>query len=550
MARHSDAHRELLRRRATFLAGTRTIVVDTETTGLNTATARVLSVALLELTEGRTQASWSSLIDPGLVTLGAGHIHNLTPATLHHGGALPFLDAADTILGFLTPREDEPVVLAGHNVLFDALMLHRELSRLGRALPAGLLLLDTRTVAKTLQLTVGTLAQLAADLRLPVLDAHSAFADASLTANALLLMSDRLSALGTPPDLLDLTVVFDPGAITSRSGTIRKPRPAPPPLSPAHAASHAAPLRTKRQREKQLSVCVAEGCNDLPTRVEDAITSEPVATSVAAWLAATLTHDDWPRTTRGLLAVALARAVSHTSDPALPQTYLGLLADRLLPEWGPCTGTDRCDACADVEPRTCRFTRAQERFIDAYLAPDDDVDPERAEAFMPFRDPTVRYGRGRPSLGWFGKLLHTGNRDLAGYGVVRAARGPSGARNLERELAYLRWAWKQRCVGPEVGDALSKLLVQLAPTHGSLAMKAEAVNVCDTALSVRDPTDTRPAWDAIAARRARTQLQLNRPPREPALHPRNRRLPRPSRYYLRAAEASPLAPSSHGHSTS
>jgi hypothetical protein len=121
---------------------------------------------------------------------------------------------------------------------------------------------------------------------------------------------------------------------------------------------------------------------------------------------------------------------------------------------------------------------------------------------------------------------------LAGHGVVRAARGPARRRHLQRELDYLRWAWQQGCVGLEVGDALSKLLVQLAPTGGTIAMKSEAVNVCDTALSERDPADTRPAWDAIAARRARIQQQLNKPPREPSLHPRNRRRPRASRYYL------------------
>jgi len=92
--------------------------------------------------------------------------------------------------------------------------------------------------------------------------------------------------------------------------------------------------------------------------------------------------------------------------------------------------------------------------------------------------------------------------------------------------------WAKGCVGPEVGDALSKLLVQLAPNGDTTAIKAEAIAVCDGALAVRDPADTRPAWDTITARRNRTQQQLNVPPREPAANPRNRRPPRGSRYAL------------------
>lgn len=78
-------------------------------------------------------------------------------------------------------------------------------------------------------------------------------------------------------------------------------------------------------------------------------------------------------------------------------------------------------------------------WIAAYLYDDNELSEERAEEFLPYRDRTVKYGRGRPLTGWFGELVRASDLDAAGYGAQLAApdatrthslRGPVNAGQL------------------------------------------------------------------------------------------------------------------------
>lgn len=87
MAFARDEKEELLDRRASVFSGLRVIVCDNETTGLNTTTSRIVSVALSEVQQGRVLAGYATLVDPGLTHIGATHIHHITAEVLRRAEA-------------------------------------------------------------------------------------------------------------------------------------------------------------------------------------------------------------------------------------------------------------------------------------------------------------------------------------------------------------------------------------------------------------------------------------------------------------------------------
>lgn len=136
MARRGISEKErLLDARAATWAGLRVVVVVVEPTGLNVTRSRVVSVALAEIQAGRVLGGYATLVDPGLDTIGASSIHHITVDTIKTAAAPTFASVAPVLLDRLTARDSETVLLAGHNILFDALMLNAELDRLGLALP-------------------------------------------------------------------------------------------------------------------------------------------------------------------------------------------------------------------------------------------------------------------------------------------------------------------------------------------------------------------------------------------------------------------------------
>ncbi len=123
---------------------TRSVLFDTETTGLDPSTGdRVIEVACLELIRGLpTGVSFHALIDPERdIPEDATRVHGLTRADLR--GKPRFADVAGELLAFLG---DAPLV--AHNAPFDFGFIDAELQRLGRpALDRGRMV-DTLAMAK------------------------------------------------------------------------------------------------------------------------------------------------------------------------------------------------------------------------------------------------------------------------------------------------------------------------------------------------------------------------------------------------------------------
>jgi DNA polymerase III epsilon subunit-like protein len=99
-----------------------------------TVNSRIVSIALNEIVNGRVFGGYSRLVDPGAPVIGSGHIHGITVELLHAANAPMFMTVTPDILERLTSHHGETVALVGFNVVFDALMLHNELVRVGLSL--------------------------------------------------------------------------------------------------------------------------------------------------------------------------------------------------------------------------------------------------------------------------------------------------------------------------------------------------------------------------------------------------------------------------------
>ncbi len=123
---------------------TRTVLLDTETTGLDHATGdRVIEIAALELrSDLPTGRVFHVLLDPERdVPEEATRVHGFTRADL--SGKPRFAEVCDALLDFL--GEDG---LVAHNAPFDLGFLSAELARLGRP-PIGMgRMIDTLAMAK------------------------------------------------------------------------------------------------------------------------------------------------------------------------------------------------------------------------------------------------------------------------------------------------------------------------------------------------------------------------------------------------------------------
>lgn len=521
----------LLDERASTWAGLRVVVVDVETTGLNVTSSRIVSLALAEILAGRVLGGYATLIDPGLSRIDAVGIHHITVETIRAAAAPSFASASDVLLDRLTPRDEETVILAGHNVVFDALMLHNELRRTrGIDLPA-VPLMDTKVLAARAGVPAASLAELAQELGLVQADAHTAVSDAQTAASALLLLADKLRTAEPDLHVEDLTTVFDPSVRNDRTGRIRGRRGKPEPvLSEAHIAAHDRDLTNKRAREAALSVCVREDCLHLVSRVEDGITTPRSAVAVAEWVWDQLWREDISRATRGRLLAALSVSLGRTNDGEMIRAYFDEVT-LALSEWGPCaSGTGQCDRCADPDSRrTCRFITVRYALLNAYLHRDGLPDRERAEEFIPYRDPNVAYKAGRPRVGWFGRLVKDGDLDVAGYGAQAAASIGADSRISGRELFLLRQAWAAGSRNAKLADQLSKLLLVSPPGDGSRSHVDEALAVLDAALAQQNGQDGR-VWDSLRERRARCQIKFYTRVRTPPDEVRNKRPARTSRY--------------------
>ncbi len=173
----------------TPLAALAGIALDTETTGLDVKTARIVEVGMVAF--GQPDRRFQSLVNPGgPIPASSAAIHGITTDMV--ASAPAFAEAWPAAEAFLGDA-----VLLGHSLGFDLAILKRECARAG--LPwRNRLWLDTRFLAILLNarlpdFTIGTLA---AWLEIEARDAHRAVGDAEATIAVFNAMVPRLRAIG------------------------------------------------------------------------------------------------------------------------------------------------------------------------------------------------------------------------------------------------------------------------------------------------------------------------------------------------------------------
>ncbi len=178
---------------STALAALDAIVIDTETTGLDARSARVVQIGAVRLEKGELSllGVYDRLVNPGLpIPPETTAIHGITDAAVEH--APRFTDIAGEVGELLTGR-----IVVGHTIGFDLAMLERELKLAGRGWPAPAWL-DVRLLA---EIALPTLAQydldrLAALLGIPIEGRHTAMGDAVATAKIMLALTPHLRERG------------------------------------------------------------------------------------------------------------------------------------------------------------------------------------------------------------------------------------------------------------------------------------------------------------------------------------------------------------------
>jgi CBS domain-containing protein len=178
---------------ATPLIALDALVIDTETTGLDPARARVVEIAAVRLIGGRltTDTPWRSLVNPGEpIPPSAIKVHGIDDAAVADAPAFPAV-AAD-----IATMLDGAIVI-GHALGFDVAVLKREFARAGLAWSPPRTL-DTRLLAEIAEpgLAGHSLEGLAAWLGIDVIGRHSALGDAQTAARIFLALLPKLNALG------------------------------------------------------------------------------------------------------------------------------------------------------------------------------------------------------------------------------------------------------------------------------------------------------------------------------------------------------------------
>ncbi|NBB83315.1 MAG: hypothetical protein GVY28_07905, partial [Alphaproteobacteria bacterium] len=187
----------------TPLAELSATVLDTETTGLDAATARLLSVGAVRLHGTRVfhGAVLERLVDPGVdIPLRATAVHGLTNAMI--AGAPAFADILPDLQAFLADT-----MVVGHNIRFDLAVLSREMARAGSPWTKPLSL-DTALLFMALEPDADSLSleALAAHFGVAIQGRHTALGDSLVTAEIYVRMVPRLRDKGVASfgDALDL----------------------------------------------------------------------------------------------------------------------------------------------------------------------------------------------------------------------------------------------------------------------------------------------------------------------------------------------------------
>ncbi len=174
---------------ATPLIALDAFVIDTETTGLDPAKARIVEIGAVPLVRGRLdgKAGLCRLVNPGVpIPAATTAIHHIDDAAVADEPAFASVwpEVSATLSG---------AVLIGHTLGFDLAVLKRECERAGLPWRAPRTL-DTRLLAQVAEpnLSGFTLEHLASWLGVAIEDRHSALADATLTAKIFLALLPKL----------------------------------------------------------------------------------------------------------------------------------------------------------------------------------------------------------------------------------------------------------------------------------------------------------------------------------------------------------------------
>ncbi|MBK8457225.1 MAG: CBS domain-containing protein [Phyllobacteriaceae bacterium] len=177
---------------ATPLASLDAVVFDTETTGLDTAKARIIEIGGIKIDAGRLDdATFCELVDPGQpIPPASTAIHGITDDMVK--GRSPFAAALAAFTVFHRGR-----VLVGHSIGFDFAVIGREAERAGMKYtrPRSLCIRVLGQIANP-NLPDHSLDMLAGWLGVPIADRHRALGDARATAAVFLAMVPALAKKG------------------------------------------------------------------------------------------------------------------------------------------------------------------------------------------------------------------------------------------------------------------------------------------------------------------------------------------------------------------
>ncbi len=174
---------------ATPLIALEAVAIDTETTGLDPASARIVEAAAVRLAGGRIdeKSAYRSLVNPGEpIPAASTRIHNIGDAAV---ASAPAFKAMWPELSAMIGGE----IVIGHTLGFDLAVLKRECERAGLPWQRPRTL-DTRLLAQVAEPNLGgyTLDHLAAWLGVDIAGRHSALADAIMTAKIFLALLPKL----------------------------------------------------------------------------------------------------------------------------------------------------------------------------------------------------------------------------------------------------------------------------------------------------------------------------------------------------------------------
>lgn len=178
---------------ATPLIALEAVAIDTETTGLDAAKARIVQIGAVAVTAGKLDdgTALDLLVDPGIaIPATASRIHNINNAMVRN--APPFREAWQMLQGFAGKR-----VLIGHSIGFDLAVFEKEAARenLPWERPRTLCVRLLAQIANP-GLADYTLDMLASWLGVSVEGRHSALGDAKAAAEIFLALLPKLQERG------------------------------------------------------------------------------------------------------------------------------------------------------------------------------------------------------------------------------------------------------------------------------------------------------------------------------------------------------------------